>query len=188
MMAVGKTGGILTTYSDRFSYSGMVKGVFSAEIKPDLANIKGTDGPATVDQTVKAGAPNPADPAVGDYGVAYTMQTGLTRYAPMQPVPPTKVTAKNPKPMYPTSSVVIAKTRLPIPTQQTTLTQSQTFSVQSRANTVCLNRSSLVLYRSNVLTFYVRLRQRPCLRTIWPSFSTAGRTRRPRSLLVGRVT
>lgn len=139
MMAVGKSGGILTTYSDRFSYSGMVKGAFSTDIKPDLANIKGTDGPATVDGTVKAGAPNPAEPAAGDYGIEYTMQTGLTRYAPMQPVPPTKITAKNTKPLYPTSSVAIATTRLPLPKQQTTLTQSQTFSVQSRVNTVCFD-------------------------------------------------
>jgi hypothetical protein len=61
----------------------------------------------------------------------------LTRYAPMIPQPPTKITATNTKPLYPTSSVQIAKSHLPIPKVQTTITQSQTFSVSSRENTVC---------------------------------------------------
>jgi hypothetical protein len=136
MQAVGKTGGQLVTYSNRFSYSGM-KGTFSALIKKGVSDISGTAGPKGVDTTVKAGAANPAAPADGDYDVEYTMQTGLTRYAPMQPVPSKKITATgNPPPLYPTSSVVIAKTRLPIPKVQTTITQSQTYSVSSRVNTV----------------------------------------------------
>ena len=64
------------------------------------------------------------------------MQTGLTRYAPMQPVPGTKVTATNTKPMFPTSSVRMATTRLPIPSQATTLTATQTFSTKMIENTV----------------------------------------------------
>jgi hypothetical protein len=142
MVAVGKTGGQLTTYSPRFSYSGMT-GAFPKEpgFQAGLGAISGTTGPATSDQTVKAGA-KPDDPAAaaspvaGDYDVEYTMQTGPTRYAPMQPVPPKTITAKNTKPLYPTSSVSIAKTRLPIPSIKTTLTQSQTFSVTPRENTV----------------------------------------------------
>jgi hypothetical protein len=140
MMAVGKTGGILTTYSDRFSFSGM-KGTFPPDVKKGAAGITDTKGPATDDKTVKAGQdPAGAVPQAGDYDVEYTMQTGLTRYAPMQPVPLTKITAKGtPKPMFPTSSVVIAKTRLPIPKVQTTITQSQTYLVKSRENTVRSN-------------------------------------------------
>jgi hypothetical protein len=152
MMAVSKTGGQLITYSDRFSYSGM-KGAFPADpaVQKGLASISGTTGPATEDNTVKAGAGAGAgagaSPAAGDYDVEYTMQTGLTRYAPMQPVPLTKITATGyPKPMFPTSSVQIAKTRLPIPKVQTTVTQSQTYSVQSRENTVCLDLSRLHLF------------------------------------------
>jgi hypothetical protein len=142
MMAVSKTGGQLVTFSDRFSYSGMT-GAFPADpnVKKGLAAISGTTGPATKDDTVKAGAgagPGaPASGAASDYEVEYTMQTGLTRYAPMQPVPLTKIAATGfPKPLFPTSSVQIAKTRLPIPKVQTTITQSQTYSVQSRENTV----------------------------------------------------
>lgn len=133
MVAVAKAGGQLTTYSDRFSYSGMT-GAFPANVQTALADISGTDGPTPKDQTGNNNAAK--DPAGGDYDVEYTMQTGLTRYAPMQPIPPKTITATNTKPLYPTSSVVIATTLLPIPSIVTTLTQSQTFSVQSRANTV----------------------------------------------------
>jgi hypothetical protein len=140
MIAVGKNGGQLITYSDRFSYSGM-KGAFPADanLKKGLESIDGTKGPAAQNQIVKPGGADPAA-AAGDFDMAYTMQTGLTRYAPMQPQPPTKITATNTKPMYPTSSVSIATTNLPIPKVQTTITQSQTFLVKSRTNTVCLAR------------------------------------------------
>ncbi|KAF9693943.1 hypothetical protein EKO04_007763 [Ascochyta lentis] len=133
MVAVAKTGGELTTYSDRFSYSGMT-GAWGSDVQKGLDDLDGTDGPATVDATT--GAADGAPGADGDYDVAYTMQTGPTRYAPMQPVPPTKVTAKNTKPLYPASSVKTATTFLPIPSIQTTITQSQTFSVSSVENTV----------------------------------------------------
>lgn len=135
MVAVAKVGGQLITYSDRFSYTGMT-GTWPAAIKTALAKVSGTDGPPTDDKTTDSANPG-ADPAGGDYDVEYTMQTGLTRYAPMQPVPPTKITAKDTKPLYPTSSVNIAKTFLPIPSIQTTVTQSQTYSVSSMENTVC---------------------------------------------------
>lgn len=127
----------MISHSPRFSYTGMT-GVWPAAVKTGLDGIKDTSGPKNVDNTVKAGD-KPADgavPADADYGMAYTMQTGPTRYAPMQPVPPKSITAKDTKPLYPTSSVSIAKSRLPIPSIKTTLTQSQTASVQSRENTV----------------------------------------------------
>ena len=139
MIATAKAGGELITYSDRFSYSGMT-GAWDAATKQSLATIAGTKGPKAEDNTVaapKPGKPAAAAPEAGDFGVEYTMQTGPTRYAPMQPVPPTKITAKNTKPLYPTSSVKIATTFLPPPDIQTTITQSQTYSVESRQNTVC---------------------------------------------------
>jgi hypothetical protein len=131
MVAVGKTGGELTTYSDRFSYSGMT-GTWPNAVQKALDDLDVTKGPDTVDGTTEDAA-NPAD---DEYDVEYTMQTGPTRYAPMQPVPPTKVTATNTKPMHPTSSYTIATTFLPLPSVQTTITQSQTYSVSSRVNTV----------------------------------------------------
>jgi hypothetical protein len=138
MIAVAKAGGQLITYSDRFSYSGMTA-TWDPTVKKALATISGTKGPKTEDTTVDPAdpaKPDPAKPQAGDFDMEYTMQTGPTRYAPMQPVPPTKITAKNTKPLYPTSSVVIATTHLPIPNIETTITQSQTFSVESKVNTV----------------------------------------------------
>lgn len=137
MIAVGKTGGQLITYSDRFAYSGMT-GTFPANVQTALQKVTGTKGPKAVDNTV-ASNPNAANPAAAAdsmFEVEYTMQTGPTRYAPMQPVPPKTITAKNTKPLYPPSSVVTATTRLPIPKIQTTITQSQTYSVSSMENTV----------------------------------------------------
>ena len=141
MVALGKTGGEYTVYSDRFAYSGMTgKGVLPANVKSAITSISGTEGPAAVDETGDNAAATTAAPPQGAYDVEYTMQTGLTRYAPMQPVPPKKITATNTKPLYPTSSVVIAKSKLPIPKVQTTLTASQTHSVSSIENPVrCLD-------------------------------------------------
>jgi len=150
MIGVGKLGGQLIAYSPRFSYSGMT-GAFNPVVKQGAAGITGTSGPATVNNVVKAGA-NPADAAAPDasmYDQPYTMQTGPTRYAPMQPVPPKKITAKNTKPLYPTSNVVLATTRLPIPDIVTTVTQKQTFSVEARENTV---RSALGQCKTDMLT------------------------------------
>jgi len=99
-----------------------------------------TTGPATSGSGL-----DPATPANGaaggsysnSYVVPYTMQTGPIRYAPMQPVPGTQITAQSASMAYPTSSVSVATTYLPPATQwQTTMTQSQTFSVASIENTV----------------------------------------------------
>ncbi|KAF2019257.1 hypothetical protein BU24DRAFT_418844 [Aaosphaeria arxii CBS 175.79] len=130
MISTATKGGTITNYSPRFSLSGMT-GTFPQAVLDGMKNVEGTDGPPSQDNT-NAGAVNPAD---GDYGVEYTMQTGATRYAPMQPVPPTKITKKQATQRFPTSSVVLATTFLPIPKAQTTITKPQTFSVSSRENT-----------------------------------------------------
>jgi hypothetical protein len=137
MIATGKTGGgQYIVYSDRFAFTGMTgKNILNPTVKKAATDVTGTAGPASEDNL------NDADPAAatgagGLYDVEYTMQTGITRYAPMQPVPGTKITATNTKPRYPTSSVRIAKSKLPIPSQVTTLTATQTFSTKMRENTV----------------------------------------------------
>lgn len=134
MVAVGRTGGQLTTYSDRFSYSGMT-GSWGANVKKALDDLDTTSGPTTKDTTSNPAAGADAG-ANGDFDVAYTMQTGTIRYAPMQPVPPKKITATNTKPLYPASSFTIATTALPIPSIQKTITQSQTLTFSSVENTV----------------------------------------------------
>ncbi|KAF2442996.1 beta-1,6-glucan boisynthesis protein-like protein [Karstenula rhodostoma CBS 690.94] len=134
IIAAGSKGGTYTVFSDRFSYKDM-KSSFSAALTSALSTVKDTTGPAAVDTTVKDPA-DVSDVADDEYDVEYTMQTGATRFAPMQPVPPTKITAKQAKPLYPTSSVKIATAALPIPSVQTTITQSQTHKVTSMENTV----------------------------------------------------
>ncbi|PMD40742.1 hypothetical protein L207DRAFT_554394 [Hyaloscypha variabilis F] len=135
MISVATAGGTVTNYSNRFTLTGMT-GTFSQTVTTGLLTVSGTTGPDTVNNVVTAGAAA-GTIAVGDglWGTPYTLQTGLTKYAPMQPVPPTAITATNTSPLWPTSSVVLASTYLPIPSVLTTLTQPQTFSVASHANT-----------------------------------------------------
>ncbi|KAI5366489.1 hypothetical protein Slin14017_G041290 [Septoria linicola] len=133
MQSVAKEGGQVINYSSRFSIKGLTG------TSPDTAiagakSVTGTAGPDTQNQVANnAGAAVPADGDV--FNMAYADQTGPTRYAPMQGIPPTKITAKNYTPLHPTSSFSIAKTFLPIAKIQTTITQSQTFSVSSMENT-----------------------------------------------------
>lgn len=134
MISTAAAGGTVTNYSDRFTMTGMT-GVFSPAVVTALASISGTSGPPTVN-AVAAAVPNAgATAAAGGADVPYNLQSGTIRYAPMQPVPPTKITATNTSPLYPTSAVTLASTILPIPSIVTTITQAQTFSVASHANT-----------------------------------------------------
>jgi hypothetical protein len=64
------------------------------------------------------------------------MQTGNVKFAPMQPFPPTKITATNTSPLHPTSSVVIATTHMKPPVVSTTITQLPTWAVTSKENQV----------------------------------------------------
>lgn len=152
MISTATAGGTVTNYSNRFTLTGMT-GVFSAAVQTALKTVTGTAGPATVNNIAQA-APPPGQAATADEGVyatPYNDQIGLTRYAPMQPVPPTAITATNTAPLWPTSSVVLATTFLPIPSIQTTITQAQTFSVASHPNTV----SSIPSFHvGQQLTFY----------------------------------
>ncbi|MCJ1367005.1 hypothetical protein MMC16_006136 [Acarospora aff. strigata] len=135
MISVATAGGTITNYSPRFSLTGMT-GTFPDNVLAGLKKVSGTAGPATENNVVAA---NPGAGAGGQgagFAVPYTLQTGLTKYAPMQPEPPMKITAKNASPLWPTSSYSVAKTWLPRPSQVTTFTQSVTYSLSSRENTV----------------------------------------------------
>lgn len=112
-------------------------GTFPPNVQAGVKGVTGTGGPATENNVNSNAAAVPAaGQAGGPYAVTYTAQTGLTKYAPMQGKPGTKITAKNPVPVYPTSSVNIAKTILPTPSQVTTMTVSATYSASSMENTV----------------------------------------------------
>lgn len=137
MMSVAE-GGIVTTFSDRFTLTGMVGTTLDAYVT--AAAAAGTKVPATVDGVSNNAAADPGaagDAANGNSGIPFASQTGLMRYAPMQSVPPTKITKKDTKPLYPTSSVKIAVSFLPTPSATKTQTATQTFSADSMENTVC---------------------------------------------------
>ncbi|CZR61459.1 related to KRE9 Cell wall synthesis protein [Phialocephala subalpina] len=133
MLSVASAGGTIWTYSSRFTMTGMT-GSFSAAVAAANLQVTGTTGPDPVNAVADAGT-GATSSAAGAWGTPYNLQTGLTKYAPMQPVPPTAITATNTSPLWPTSSVSLATTFLPIPSQVTTLTQANTFSVSSHANT-----------------------------------------------------
>ncbi|KAI6246865.1 Cell wall synthesis protein KRE9 [Erysiphe necator] len=125
-------GGTITSFSDRFTLTGM-KGTFPIAVKAALKQDSSISGPLAIVKV--AAVMDPENPVEGFWDIPYNLQSGLTKYAPMQPIPPTAITATNTKALWPTSSVEFAKTLMPIPSQITTFTQSQTFSVLSHANT-----------------------------------------------------
>jgi hypothetical protein len=147
MISTATAGGTVTNFSDRFTLTGMT-GVFSAAVTTALAQVSGTTGPATINNVAVPAAGGGGAAEGGVFGTPYNLQTGLTRYAPMQPVPPTSITATNTSPLWPTSSVVLASTYLPIPSVQTTITQANTFVVSSHANTVRFANSIFEFERS----------------------------------------
>ena len=128
------TGGTVINYSDRFTLSGMT-GTFPPNVQAGIKDITGTSGPATENNVVD-NADAAAGAGGGNFGQAYSLQTGLTKYAPMQKKPGTKITAKTPSMQYPTSSFKLATTILPTPKQVTTVTQSAPHSASSIENPV----------------------------------------------------
>ncbi|KAG4431125.1 hypothetical protein IFR05_013394 [Cadophora sp. M221] len=134
MLSVATAGGTVWNYSSRFTLTGMT-GTFSTTVAAAVKAVSGTSGPPTVNNVV-SNVPTTGTGAGDDaWAVPYNLQTGLTKYAPMQPVPPTAITATNTSPLWPTSAVQFATTFLPLPSQVTTLTQTNTHSISSRANT-----------------------------------------------------
>ena len=134
-MISAATGGTVINYSSRFTLSGMT-GTFPPTVEDGIKGVTGTGGPPTqnnINNNATAGAGGAAGASV-----AYTLQTGLTKYAPMQGKPGTKITANKASAQYPTSAVNLAKTFLPTPVQVTTVTQSGTYALASSIeNTVC---------------------------------------------------
>jgi hypothetical protein len=134
MTSVKADGGSVINYSSRFTLTNMV-GTFTADVITALGTVTGTAGPPT-QLVAAAGAPADGTGADGQFGIPYNEQTGLTKYAPMQPLPPTSITQQNTSPLWPTSSEPIATTFLPIPSIQTTITQNPTYAFTSHENTV----------------------------------------------------
>lgn len=127
------TGGTITSYSKRFSLASMT-GKFTPPVQAALGQISGTDGPTNVNQVAQVAGEARQAPAA--YDVAYTLQTGPTRFAPMPPLPGTVITAKNAGPQFPQSSYSVYVTFAGQPNAATTQTLQPTYSFSSIENTV----------------------------------------------------
>lgn len=172
-MISAAAGGTVINYSGRFTLSGMT-GTFPPNVVSGIAGVTGTGGPPTENNVNNNAAANPAaGGAGGPYAVTYTAQTGLTKYAPMQGKPGTKITAKNASPQYPTSSVQMATTILPTPSQVTTHTVSATYKAPDSENTVYTHASFSAKVSSVLILWLIQcrhhLRQDPktTCRNIW---------------------
>lgn len=92
-----------------------------------------------------------ADAAGDEISVTYTMQTGETRYAPMQTQPGTTITAKSASRPYPSSSYSVFKSgQWPQPNVQTTITAAWTYTRTSLVNTV--SSSGALTEQKSILT------------------------------------
>jgi hypothetical protein len=133
------TGGTVVNFSDRFTLSSMT-GTFSTTVTAGLKTVSGTTGPATQNNIQAAqvgGAATTATSAgAASYNLAYTLQTGTIRYAPMPPMAKSSITAKNASPQYPTSAYTVYQTIAGTPNAVTTNTMPITFSASSREATV----------------------------------------------------
>lgn len=139
MTSVAAAGGIVYNFSDRFNMPQLTGTTPPTYVQAAQALNGATAGRATVNQVNAGNAAGAAGggAANGDQvSLPYESQTGLTKYAPMQPVPPTKITANSYTPLHPTSAYSVATTWVPHPSIVTTVTASQTFSVSSMENTV----------------------------------------------------
>ncbi|TKA35090.1 hypothetical protein B0A54_14599 [Friedmanniomyces endolithicus] len=136
--SVASEGGTVINYSSRFTVTGMNGRTGAAQIAGVTALNGATTGPTTVNSVnngAAAGGGGAAAVGGSQFTVPYNLQTGLTKYAPMQPVPPTKITVNQYTPLNPTSAYTVATTWMPRPSIATTLTAAQTFSVSSMENT-----------------------------------------------------
>jgi hypothetical protein len=139
MISIGIDGGQDIVYSSRFGLTDMT-GTFSPALSTGIEAIASlTDVPAAVHGLAEA-APTGATsaPAAVDqpWAIPYHLQTGLIKYAPPQPVPGTKITAKTTSVLNPSTSFTIFKTYAPPASITFTATAAQTFHVSSRENTV----------------------------------------------------
>lgn len=174
MTTTAKAGGRVINYSHRFTVSKMT-GSFTDDVQSALSGISGTAGPADV--LLDDGA---SRLEIRQANVPFNEQVGPTRYAPMAQVPGTSITAKNTSPLFPTSSVVLAKTFLPIATVLTTAVVPITDVVASRANTVRTSRrfeSNLCMCTLANLIYFPRLLLKLSHQMTWPSFSIVGKIR-----------
>lgn len=132
IVSTTKDGQTVTNYSPRFSLQGM-SGKFPESIADSLKDtILDVASPGDLNhfelrQQVGGAAAAASNLADASYLLAYTLQTGLTRYAPMPKIPGSTITKSHTTMLYPTSAFT-KFTAGKSPDAQLTLTQSQTYT------------------------------------------------------------
>lgn len=107
--------------------------------------LKGMSGPSTIKATATGDTPGPqvsiegVDGAGGainskSFSITYTLQTGKTRYAPMQMQPGSTITHSKYSTRYPTSAVTYYSTKAKTPVVMSTITPGWSYSVKSFTN------------------------------------------------------
>ncbi|KAF8540821.1 cell wall synthesis protein KRE9/KNH1-domain-containing protein [Trichophaea hybrida] len=130
METVAAKGGFTVNYSPRFTLTSMTGTFLPAAV---VEQKKGDISPPQSQDTTKNSAA-PADGGKEEAKVPYTMQTGPTRYAPIQTQPGHKITAQTRSRMFPTSAYTVFKTKGSNPVVQTTITMSWDYKVTSLEN------------------------------------------------------
>lgn len=130
-------------YTNRFTLEGMT-GAQQASGKgasPDAVNSATGDAGATTALTINSKS----------FSITYTLQTGKTRFAPMQMQPGSKVTATTWSRRFPTSAVTYYTTKLKTPVVLSTITPGWSYTVESLINyaTPALDPSVLGWYAAS---------------------------------------
>ena len=116
-------------YTNRFTLKGM-----TGSYTPSVGAI--TDPPSGQTSIAGTGQTGIASIDSRSFSVSYTMQTGLTRYAPMQLQPGSTVTKDKSQwsRRYPTSAVTYYTSLRPSPSQVSTITPGWSYTMSSLVN------------------------------------------------------
>lgn len=126
--AATSNGGYSIHYTNRFTLSGM-----SGTLKPSGGSELGLPAPEVHLDSAATSTLDPAELS-SSFALPYTLQTGLTRYAPMQTQPGSKVTASTWTRRFPSSSVTYFTTVSSSPEQKSTVTPGWDYTISSAAN------------------------------------------------------
>ena len=149
MISVGIDGGQDIVYSKRFGLTGMTATAWSSTAIAAGVTAAGTDTtyvPDDVHGLTSDATTAAAAVGASQWTVPYHLQTGLMKYAPPQPIPGTKITAKTPSMMNPSTSYTLFSTYAKPSTINYTLTASQTTSYSSRENTVSFDQDNYCFF------------------------------------------
>lgn len=111
----------------------------------DRIQLKGMSGPSSIKATATGASPGPQVSIAGvegagaavnskSFSITYTLQTGRTRYAPMQMQPGSTITHTAYSRRYPTSAVTYYSTRAKSPVVYSTITPGWSYSRKSHTN------------------------------------------------------